>query len=163
MIPAWVSAGAVYAHCEIPCGIYDDEARFDLIDEDILTLEKGMNQITLLSQDPAANMNQIVRWVQNKEEHADRIKETISEYFLSQRIQKPAMEDSAAYNRYLDELRLLHEMTVAAMQAKQTTDLQYVASLRALLGEFRNLYLTRHDVPQTEQTKKESLPAVPSQ
>ncbi len=34
-----------FAHCEIPCGIYDDEMRIKIINEHIVTVEKSMNQI----------------------------------------------------------------------------------------------------------------------
>ncbi|MDY6953871.1 MAG: superoxide dismutase [Ni], partial [Thermodesulfobacteriota bacterium] len=33
------------AHCEIPCGIYDDQMRIDMIAEHITTIEKSMKQI----------------------------------------------------------------------------------------------------------------------
>ena len=36
------------SHCEIPCGIYDDAMRIDMIREHISTIEKSMTQITEL-------------------------------------------------------------------------------------------------------------------
>ncbi len=39
----------VYSHCQIPCGIYGDPARFDMLAEHITTIEKSMKQITDLS------------------------------------------------------------------------------------------------------------------
>ena len=33
------------AHCEIPCGIYDDEMRFGMMAEHITTIEKSIKQI----------------------------------------------------------------------------------------------------------------------
>ena len=38
-----------YAHCEIPCGIYQDEIRIALIYEHITTIEKAMTKIVELS------------------------------------------------------------------------------------------------------------------
>ena len=35
----------VYAHCQIPCGIYNDPARFTDMADHITTIEKSMNQI----------------------------------------------------------------------------------------------------------------------
>ena len=61
------------AHCEIPCGIYDDQLRIEMIKEDIGTVEKSIRQIKALSQEETANYNQIVRWVTNKEAHANKI------------------------------------------------------------------------------------------
>jgi nickel superoxide dismutase len=50
----------ILSHCEVPCGIYNDEMRFAMIEELILTIEKAMNQIRELSEESPQNMNQIV-------------------------------------------------------------------------------------------------------
>ena len=62
-----VISSSVFAHCQVPCGIYGDKTRFDMLREHITTVEKSMNQIKKLSADAANNMNQLVRWVNNKE------------------------------------------------------------------------------------------------
>mgnify|MGYP000010574791 CR=1 FL=1 len=67
----WTSSSA--AHCQIPCGIYDDELRVQLIEENITTVEKSMNQIIALSAEDDEDYNQIVRWVVNKEKHAEEL------------------------------------------------------------------------------------------
>lgn len=131
----------VYSHCQIPCGIYGDPQRFDMMAENITTIEKSMKQITQLSQENKPNMNQIVRWVQNKEEHADDIGHIVTFYFMSQRIKPVSKSDGKAYAEYVRKLTLLHEMLVYSMEAKQTTDLSNVAKLRALLKEFETAYL----------------------
>ena len=130
----------VYSHCQIPCGIYDDPQRFDMMAENITTIEKSMKQITELSQESKPNMNQIVRWVQNKEEHADDIGHIVTFYFMSQRIKPVSKSDGKAYAEYVRKLTLLHEMLVYSMKAKQTTDLSNVAKLRALLKDFETAY-----------------------
>jgi nickel superoxide dismutase len=84
-----VFASMVYSHCQIPCGIYGDQARFDMLAEHITTIEKSMQQITELSQKDKRNFNQIVRWIQNKEKHADELSHIVTYYFMAQRI-KPA-------------------------------------------------------------------------
>ncbi len=61
---------AVFSHCEIPCGVYDDEMRFTMIKEHITTIEKAIKKIVNLSGQQPPNFNQIVRWVTNKEKHA---------------------------------------------------------------------------------------------
>ncbi|MDH4238234.1 MAG: superoxide dismutase, Ni [Phycisphaerae bacterium] len=130
----------VYSHCQIPCGIYDDPQRFDMMAENITTIEKSMNQITDLSKESKPNMNQIVRWVQNKEEHADEICHIVTFYFMSQRIKPVDRSDGKAYAEYVQKLTLLHEMLVYSMKAKQTTDLSNVEKLKALLKEFETAY-----------------------
>ena len=134
------SPAIVGAHCEVPCGIYDDQMRLGLIAEDAATIEKGMKQIEELSADPGKNINQLTRWINNKDFHADRIKETVANYFLSQRVKKPAGGDAEAQEKYVRQLVILHDITVSAMQAKQTTDLQYPEAIHTSLDEFREVY-----------------------
>ena len=135
-----VLSSLVYSHCQIPCGIYGDPQRFDVMAEHITTVEKSMKQIVELSQESKPNMNQIVRWVQNKEEHADEIGHIVTFYFMSQRIKPASKSDARAYADYIRKLTLLHEMLVYSMKAKQTTDLSNVEKLRALLKEFETAY-----------------------
>ena len=59
------------AHCEIPCGIYDDPARISMLLEHTTTIEKSMQTILELEKEKHANSNQLIRWVMNKERHAD--------------------------------------------------------------------------------------------
>ena len=129
-----------FAHCQIPCGIYDDDTRFDMISEDIDTVEKSMRSIMELSSAEEKDYNQIVRWVDNKEVHADRIGETVTYYFMAQRVMPPADVDTDGEKKYTAELKLLHGLLVAAMKAKQTTDLAEVEKMRALLAQYRELY-----------------------
>jgi len=129
----FITATIVAAHCEIPCGIYDDELRANLIYEHSVTIEKSMKKIAELSKQNPVNYNQLVRWVSNKEEHATIIQTTVSQYFMTQRIQPNA-------EKYIDKLSVLHKMLRAAMKCKQSIDLANVQTLRSLLKEFEILY-----------------------
>jgi nickel superoxide dismutase len=129
----FITATNVAAHCEIPCGIYDDELRANLIYEHSVTIEKSMKKIAELSKQNPVNYNQLVRWVSNKEEHATMIQHTISQYFMTQRIRPDA-------EKYTDKLSVLHKMLQAAMKCKQSIDLANVQTLRSLLKEFEILY-----------------------
>jgi len=135
-----ILASIAYSHCQIPCGIYNDQMRFDTIAEHITTIEKSMKLITELSGQDKPNMNQIVRWVQNKEEHADEISHIVSYYFMAQRVKLPEEGDSKAQNQYVKKLTLLHRMLVYSMKAKQTTDLANVEQLKSSLTEFHKIY-----------------------
>lgn len=121
------------AHCEIPCGIYGDHARVHMIEENITTIEKSMQSIKKLQAAKPTNNNQIVRWVMNKEKHADAIQETVTQYFMTQRV-KPDTKD------YDKKLGLLHKMLISAMKCKQTTDTAHVNTLRSLLTRFQTVY-----------------------
>jgi len=140
LVSAVVFGSLAYSHCQIPCGIYDDEARFGEIAEHITTIEKSMKEIVSLSAEAKPNMNQVVRWVNNKDQHSDELSEIVTYYFMAQRIKLPAAGDTKAYNTYIGKLTLLHEMLVYAMKAKQTTDLANIDKLRAALEKFHAAY-----------------------
>jgi nickel superoxide dismutase len=143
-------APQVLAHCEIPCGIYGDEIRFYILEEHIATIEKSMTMIVQLSQaeedegeeekEEEINYNQLVRWIDNKETHADYLQEVVAQYFMTQRVKPVAEDDMENYKKYLEKITLLHKMLIAAMKAKQTTDLTHVEELRSLLVKFRTAY-----------------------
>jgi nickel superoxide dismutase len=136
---------SVWAHCQIPCGIFTDDMRFKMIKEDITTIEKSMNQIVKLSKENPVNYNQLVRWINNKDEHAGRIQGIVDAYFLTQRIKPADPKNSEAYEEYTGKLVLLHQLLFYAMKCKQTTDLAHVEKLRSLLDEFYNVYFTAEE------------------
>ncbi len=134
-----------YAHCEIPCGIYGDSLRIALIKEHITTIEKSMNKINELSAESTPDYNQLVRWTMNKEEHAEKIQDIASQYFLHQRLKITDSSDKEAYTKYQKELELLHHLLVYAMKSKQTTDLEYIAKMKATVDEFAKSYFHTHE------------------
>jgi nickel superoxide dismutase len=129
-----------FSHCEIPCGIYGDPMRIAMMQEDIATIEKSMKQIMELSKQTKPNYNQIVRWVENKEHHADKIREVVTQYFMTQRLKPVHQKDSAGHGAYVQKLTLLHEMMFYAMKCKQTTDLAHVEQLKKLVDAFSKEY-----------------------
>jgi len=145
-----------FSHCQIPCGIYGDEGRFVTIDEHITTIEKSMNEINKIAKEGDKNYNQLVRWVNNKEQHADYISEIVTKYFLQQRVKPMASGANKSEAEYHKKLTLLHEMLVASMQAKQTTDLQHVKKLRELNAAFRDVYFSKSDQAHLNDHHKEA-------
>ena len=132
----------IHAHCQVPCGIYNDKARVEEIKEHVTTIEKAMNQISALSGNEEKNYNQIVRWVHTKEEHANEIQSIVQKYFMTQRI-KPAAPESEAYSKYVQETTLLHQILVHAMKAKQTTDTVHTTALKSKLSQFSDSYFEK--------------------
>ncbi len=126
---AVATTATVQAHCQVPCGIYDDQMRIHLMEEHVTTIAKAMKQI-----EAAPNQNQTVRWVMNKEKHADALSEIVTYYFMAQRI-KPGCED------YAVKLGQLHEILVYSMKAKQSTDLAHVEKLKTLIHDFEHSYM----------------------
>jgi len=144
LISQFVSNQSVYAHCEIPCGIYEDTLRISLISEHITTIEKSMKMIIKLSEEANPNYNQLVRWVVNKEEHAKKIQEIVSQYFLHQRVKFADPSDKEKFAKYVNLLTTLHEISVYAMKAKQSTDLTNIAKLRDSVDAFGKVYFHTH-------------------
>ena len=123
-----------FAHCQIPCGIYDDNARVKAMLEDVATIEKSSRLIyQLSSKSDAQSKNQLVRWVTNKEAHAQKIISTISDYFLTQRV-KPGQKD------YKERLVKHHAVILAAMKAKQNVDLKYAENLKKCVKALLSYY-----------------------
>jgi len=123
-----------HAHCQIPCGIYNDNARVKSMIEDSVTVEKSMKLIAdLAGKSDAQSQNQMVRWVMNKEKHAQNIISTISNYFLTQRV-KPDQKD------YAERLIKHHAVIIAAMKAKQNTDVKYSKTLKERIEALASYY-----------------------
>lgn len=129
-------AQQAFAHCQIPCGIYDDHARVVAMLEDAATVEKSITLINeLAGKSDAQSQNQLVRWVMNKENHAQKIISSISDYFLTQRV-KSSQDD------YTERLKKHHAVIVAAMKAKQNSDMAAAAALKESIEALMPYYPT---------------------
>jgi nickel superoxide dismutase len=135
----------VGAHCQIPCGIYGDEMRFQMLEEHITTIEKSMKLITELSADPGKNANQLTRWVINKENHADEMASIVTKYFLQQRLK---LDDP----QWAAKVMPCHEILFYSMKAKQTTDQANVAKLRAAVEGLKGVYFTKKQAEHLGQS-----------
>ena len=133
------------AHCEIPCGIYDDKLRIKLLYEHTKTMEKSIRMIKELSSknDPLSK-NQLVRWIMNKEEHAKKFQYIVWQYFLTQRVKPVDPSDKEKYELYLKKLEVLHQLSFYAMKVKQSVDEKYIQKLRELIKKFEELYWKEH-------------------
>lgn len=113
---ALLGTSQLFGHCQVPCGIYTDQLRFEQMLEDQSTIEKAAKLINELSaKKDALSHNQLSRWVATKEAHANAIQKTVTEYFLIQRIKSSA-------KNYEAQLISAHSVLVAAMKCKQTLD-----------------------------------------
>jgi len=135
-----VSAQA-FSHCQIPCGIYDDEAQFKLMDQDITTIRKSMTSIVDLSKAEKPDYNQIVRWVNNKDEHADKLAAIVTAYFMAQRVKPVDEAQTEEFKAYQAKVTLLHRILVTSMKCKQSLDLEQVDMLEKLVHEFETAYM----------------------
>jgi hypothetical protein len=122
--------------------------------EHISTIEKSMNQINELSKNSSDNVNQLVRWVNNKEQHANEFTEIVTYYFLSQRIKITDPGNSKDFTTYQKKVTLLHQMMVFAMKCKQTTDLKNTEKLSSLVSEFVDLYFNPEQKAHLKEHQK---------
>jgi len=145
----------VFSHCQIPCGIYDDVLRIVSMEEDIATIQKSINKIQELgdSENSIQNQNQLVRWVNNKESHAKKIQNVISEYFLAQRI-KPKNIGDNGYDKYVMLSTSCQKIIFYAMKCKQNVDTQYVEKLSAELESLVDIYLDIHGKEHLQDVRK---------
>jgi len=123
-----------FAHCQVPCGIYGDQLRFEQLLEDAKTIAKAQAQLNELlagGQPTAQSVNQMARWVMTKEDHAGKVQDTMQAYFLAQRIK-------ADSPRYVEQLKAAHVVITSAMKCKQSADPANPARLHELLHQFRN-------------------------
>lgn len=135
---AFITPSQVSAHCQVPCGIYSDETVLTDLQTHQATIAKAMKQITELSKDPTKNANQLVRWINNKEKHADKIQTVMTQYFLAQRIKLAEAETNK--KAYLKKLTLSHQIIVLSMKCKQSTDPAVAEKLHQAIHDFTAAY-----------------------
>lgn len=124
----------LFGHCQVPCGIYDDASRVRQMLEDVSTITKAIDQIHELNgKADVQSKQQLIRWVNNKEIHANKIIDAISNYFLTQRV-KPGAED------YLTRLSNHHKVIILSMKAKQKVDAKTAKDLKQAVEVLSQYY-----------------------
>ena len=137
-ITSAVAPAPAFAHCQIPCGIFDDQRAFAALEEHATTIERSLRGIA-----EASSAHDIARWTMNKEEHAKKIQDEAQAYFLAQRV-KIVESGADGYDDYVTSTVMLHQIIVAAMKAKQTTDPSAVETLRARIAAYKEHYWKMH-------------------
>ncbi|MEM6551030.1 MAG: superoxide dismutase [Ni] [Planctomycetota bacterium] len=139
MLASATFAPRAAAHCQVPCGIFGDQRQFEKMLEDAETIKKSMTLINeLTGKSDAQSVQQLIRWVNNKEKHAKALQYDAMYYFLAQRVKFPKDESEQA--AYQAKVIALHEIIVFAMKCKQTTDTEAVVTLVDAIEKFRGLY-----------------------
>lgn len=131
------STASLSAHCQVPCGIYGDEMKFGELEQHIETIAKSSKMIRELSAKDslsAQDYQQLIRWTNTKEAHAQKIIDETANYFLAQRIKPDA-------DHYADKLEVLHHIIVYSMKSKQSVEDEPVEILAKKLAAFKELYL----------------------
>ena len=134
LISSFLTLQYAWSHCQVPCGVYGDSARFTQMLEDQTTIAKAIDQISdLAGKKDAKSANQLNRWVAAKEDHASKIQKIIAEYFLTQRIKSSS-------EKYGALLKSAHSVMVAAMKCKQGVDIQNADTLKSAIKSFQQAY-----------------------
>lgn len=126
------------AHCEVPCGIYADQRRFEMMLEDTATIAKAISSIEELTEalgegPNPQDINQCLRWVTTKEAHATNTQHIIAQYFMTQRL-KPGSD------KYTEKLVAAHEVMIASMKCKQSADPDTAEALKKAIYAFYKAY-----------------------
>ena len=126
-------------HCQVPCGIYTDQLRFEQMLEDTKTIAKSITSVETIAQamkngdHSPTNFNQMTRWINTKEDHASKIQKTIADYFLTQRIKE-------SNNDYSSQLITAHKVMVAAMKCKQDAKPDTAEALKKAIFDLYRAY-----------------------
>lgn len=119
-----------YAHCDIPCGIYETDTMMHSAE----TCRRMIQKISELGNlDNLEKHNTMIRSVMNKERHAQKVKDEL--YILWSDYFKP--EHLEAYPNLHDQL------WIAAKQAstvKQTISMEETEKLIAMVHEVAHLF-----------------------
>lgn len=126
----------VYAHCDIPCGIYDPHTA----QLAVLTIVRMMDLIGA-SQSP----HDIARYTAVKEEHAEKCKHEVrviwGDYFRDEHLQKHPELHS-----------LVYQIMQAASKTRQTSDRAAAAELLELVNKFAEIFWETKGI-QTKRVK----------
>ncbi len=87
--------GTVYAHCDVPCGIYETDTMLHAAQTCKVIVEKAL----AIGEEPTPdNDNNFIRMVATKEQHAERVKHELAvlwgDYFKPEHLEKfPDLHD----------------------------------------------------------------------
>jgi len=121
----------VYAHCDVPCGIYDPHGA-ELAARTVARMVELIGQLPPGSTD-MADRQKFVRCVTVKEQHAEIVKHEISviwsDYFKPEHVE-----------RYPDLHDRVWKILKLAGKNKQTIDAAAAAELEAAVKEFADIF-----------------------
>mmetsp|Transcript_27374 Transcript_27374/g.41434 ORF Transcript_27374/g.41434 Transcript_27374/m.41434 type:complete len:195 (+) Transcript_27374:73-657(+) len=130
-----------FNHCQVPCGIFDDPATVDQLEEACVTIRKAIVQSKILhgtaNVGNTLSMNQMFRWIMTKEEHANKIINLVSEYMLCQRVKR---QNFKTEKEYLQALKIHHVVMQAAMKTKQSMDEESCNQLDKAVADLAKMY-----------------------
>jgi nickel superoxide dismutase len=122
----------VYAHCDVPCGIYETDTMTHAAATCVRMIEK-IEALGELDDDNVEQMANFVRMLQTKEKHAQKVKDEVyilwSDYFKPEHLEKfPELHDT------------LWQAAKQASKVKQTVSLQECELLQEKVHKVSELF-----------------------
>jgi nickel superoxide dismutase len=132
VVTRWLKPNVtVYAHCDVPCGIYDPH-QAELAARTVARMVELIGQLPKESR-TEADMQKFIRCVTVKEQHAEIVKHEIAviwgDYFKPEHLE-----------RYPDLHAKVWNILKLASRNKQTVDAQAAADLEAAVKEFSDIF-----------------------
>lgn len=128
-----LSQPLLYAHCQMPCGIYHDDMVYDEIDQYVETMVKAVSKIKDGKFSTPSERNELIRWVMTKDHLSDETAHLICTFFLQQKI-KPGEKDTAK------QLESAHKMLFQLVVIKQTVDFKPVSDFAEEWDKFKLMF-----------------------
>jgi len=121
------------AHCQMPCGIYNDQMVYDQVNQFYKTVYKGVMAMKNNKLETVEDKNQFVRWVMTKERLCNETAEIITKFFLQQKL-KPDDEDTKPL------ILSAHKLLFLLVAIKQTVDVDIVNDFGKEWDHFKYLF-----------------------
>ncbi|GAB4236458.1 MAG: superoxide dismutase [Ni] [Chlamydiales bacterium] len=129
-----LNGGILLGHCQMPCGIYNDQMVYDRIDEYYQTMYKAVAALENNAFSNVQDRNQFVRWVMQKDVQSDEAAHILTNYFLQQKIKPSNDEDTH------ELVHVLHHLLFLIVQIKQTVDIDIVKDFGKEWEHFKYLF-----------------------
>ena len=117
------------------------------LDEDLMSLEQIVKNISMNSAQTNDKRNQLVLQIMDKAHYSDDIASILSGYFLQERISSKDPD----LNK---KLKLVHQMLVLSYQIKHAVDMQMVLQLKKNLVTLRSMFLSDEDLKEMPKTSR---------
>ena len=137
LVDKFFSPQVVYAHCDIPCGIYDPHEA-QMAAHTVIRMTNMINDLKTSSADPDFEerkriISQIARLTKVKEEHAELVKHQIriiwGDYFKDEHLAK-----------YKDLHNLVFKIAKQASKARQEVNSEAAQELLASVQKFAEIF-----------------------
>jgi nickel superoxide dismutase len=147
---------SIFAHCQMPCGIYHDDMVFEFVDQYIETMYKALTVMQDSKFETVRERNEFTRWVYEKEMESDDVARMLTCYFMQQKI-KPDEQDTPK------RLASAHKLLFLLVQMKQNVDFKILSDFGKEWEKFKLMFhiegyecaLEKMKTKQREQRQKE--------